>query len=107
MDPNPEKRPVLKGVDLLRWERELVVGDRVRARWGYGLGFRASGAAKIVRINEKSFRVRLTADVASPHPYGGVGWIIGQELRIPRGISSEWHPEHGVEPLEDATGGGP
>lgn len=85
------------------WENGLRVGQEVRVRWGYGLGFRAEGVGIIDRIYAKSFRVRLTEDVASP--YGGAnGWDAGFLLKgIPRMTNWDgWNVEHCVAPI-DAT----
>src|SRR5262245_49107305 len=74
----------------------LYVGQPVIVRWGYGLGFRASGPGTIAKINRKSVQVRLTAPVTAP---SGAPWPAGFVLTgIPRFASDAWQPEFCVEP---------
>lgn len=86
------------------WEDGLKVGDRVVAAWGYGSGFRAHGLAEIVRINVKTYRVRLLEDV--PYRGNGDGWRKGQEIGglrrfdLVASFLGNWHPDKAIHPIE-------
>lgn len=85
------------------WEDSLRVGDRVVAAWGYGSGFRAHGLAEIVRINRKTYRVRLLEDVPTRDT---AGWPKGYEIGGLERFShvtwylGGWHPDKAVHPVE-------
>ena len=89
---------------LNEMDAALVVGMRVKVRWGYGLGFRAQGIGTITKIFPKSVRVKLT-EPTSPIADNALGWPAGFELKgIPR-ISnfSAWDTWNSVEPIGDPS----
>lgn len=73
-------------------DRALRIGDPVIVRWGYGLGFRASGRGVVVSIFPHSLRVRLTEAVSSSR---GHTWPAGFVfMQIPRFGTARW--QHGL-----------
>jgi hypothetical protein len=90
---------------LLDEDRALRVGQPVRVRWGYGLGFRAEGRGRIAALYPKTVRVELLEGV--PNPSGtGIGWPKGFVLKgIPRfsAFTRRWDRWNSVESLPEAV----
>jgi hypothetical protein len=86
--------------EMVGFNETLFTGQEVKVYWGYGSGFRAQGYGIITKVNRLSVRVRLTADVKSPHNRDEIGWPEGYELKgIPRWHSPQWRRyENCVEP---------
>lgn len=88
---------------LLDEDRALRVGQPVRVRWDYGLGFRAEGRGRIAALYPRSVRVELLEDV--PNPSGtGIGWPKGFVLKgIPRfgAFNRTWDRWNSVEPVAE------
>ena len=66
---------------LIAFESSLQPGASVRVRWT-NCGSHYQAAANVVRVNNKSVRVRLEEDV--PTWSGGQGYRIGHEIVVPR-----------------------
>ena len=90
--------------EMVEFDKELIVGQKVLVRWGYGSGFRAEGCGTITKLFRKSCRVRLDNDVKLN---GTVGWKADVELKsIPRcqyENINNWNWELGVFPREKVT----
>lgn len=84
---------------LCQLDERVAVGLPVQVNWGYGLGFRATGKGRIVKVYQKSVRIQLDEDVTL-RP-GEVGWHKGFTLQgIPRPSNWEhWHEANCFEPL--------
>lgn len=80
--------------ERLQWESKLQPGDAVRVRWGYGSGFRATGPARVVRVNSSSVRIELLELVAGLNG----NWPRGQSFSVPRANSERWNEWLQVEP---------
>ncbi len=92
---------------LVEHDKRIATGQRVKVRWGYGLGFRAEGQGVITKVYAKSVRVRLTKEVRVGFSIGEGTWPVGFELRgIPRfavlnGSWSEWNCVQPLDPKEE------
>jgi hypothetical protein len=77
--------------ELHAWERTLAPGMKVSARWTWSHGCYET-KAEVVRVNEKSVRVRLTA--------GNTYLPSGRELTLPlgSGYTDRWSWNNGVFP---------
>ena len=82
-------------------DAQLYIGQAVTVQWGYGLGFTARGIGRITKLNAKSVRVRLDADVMHD---GRLGWPAGFELTgIPRFLTARWHDWNRVIPTGETA----
>lgn len=87
---------------LMEHDTLLRIGQPVTVRWGYGLGFRATGTGTVVKLSPKSVQVRLLTAVQSPSDPHREGWPAGFVLKgIPRFnlTSRTWNYWNCVEPL--------
>lgn len=76
------------------FERSLKPGDEVLARWtSSGGGYR--GRSRVVKINEKSFRVELLEQVS--------GYPLGHLLTIPKFMGTGWGQSNRVGSLTTIT----
>ena len=85
----------------LERDAALAVGQSVTVYWGYGLGFRAHGPGKVVKVNRKSVQVVLTENVPDP-VCDSYQWAAGLVLKgIPRFTNDLWQAgENCVEPVK-------
>ncbi len=80
--------------ERLDFDRALMVGQEIEARWTWSNGY-YSANARIVKINKKSFRVELLENVDSAYTRD-IAWPKGRELRMPRFMAGEWLVNNGV-----------
>lgn len=70
------KKVALSLLEVMRFDRELSVGDEVVVRWSG-----RQGTGKVAKLNAKSLRVALDAHV-DPDYFGG--WSAGTQISVPR-----------------------
>lgn len=84
------------------FENSLKVGDAVTARWT-NAGYQVEAKAEIAKVNEQSFRIRLTEDVQSIYKPRTIGWVKGTTFSVPRcslGSGMKlWSCNNRVEPV--------
>lgn len=77
--------------DLVAWERDLVVGDEVDARWT--CSYRSYGCrARVVRLNGASVRIELLEAIGSEY-------AAGRKFSLPRRTAATWSPSNAVYPV--------
>lgn len=59
----------------------MVIGDRVKVRWGYGAGYRVEGEGVLVKVNRRSLVVELSRPASICGGFGGT-WTAGCRIRV-------------------------
>ena len=78
-----------------RVDAALEIGMVVTVRWtNSGMGYQGQG--RVVKINQKSVRVALLADVAG----NTGGWQAGNTIQVPRVGCGGSSPENGIFPAK-------
>jgi hypothetical protein len=74
---------------LAAHDDELKVGDKVLVRWT-SAGYIFAAPATVAKINQKTLRVALDADVTVRSPVGNITYPAGWSIIVPRHSSREW-----------------
>jgi hypothetical protein len=72
--------------DQLDFERTLIPGSLITARWTWSGGIYAE-PAQVLRVNQASVRVRILN-----------GYLAGRETTMPRMFANKWSLNNGVFP---------
>jgi hypothetical protein len=84
-------------LDVVKWDRELEVGSCARVRWTNG-SLHHEGEGEVVKLNEKSLRVRLARAVPSLNG----GYPAGYEVIVPRPSNwRDWTWQNCAMPAEE------